>query len=521
MVGSALGRFVVFGTSTGSLAIAMPASVAQQMMRAFVKVMVALAALYSVPLNITRDSPDAEVKAALRRLVRKVHPDKGGSTVHAQQLQSAKDEWEKALGGGHARQAHGRPGSGAGEAEEQAHQNRQRNQPPPPPPSPPPPQPCPAVDAVDTADPEEARKVYRIHAPAVLMAYNGCQDLGQWHRFLAFVRSHVKQWCVKHWCVTLETSKADKMHVHLMLQFKKKTDRTSRSFAFEGILPRCDQHDLLGEGWCRKKMQESINRGMFYCWADKIGTQFDESGKPCTDGNYQPCWTRARTTYPVKGRWPESLWKARKLTHEKYEQYLFATRDGVLPRKRNLDACREKEEMDVQQAEIQARVKRIRGNPMLFRPFPKVPQADAWLQLFARDRLRYPILVVWGPSHTGKTEWAKTLFKHPLELKVGTFGHFPSGMKAFNRKVHGGLILGDIRDLQFIVDHQEKVQVKYDALVEFASTPGRALPYTKDLFAAPIVVTVNNITKHLEYLENHDWLKQEENRILVRFPPVA
>ena len=48
-------------------------------------------------------------------------------------------------------------------------------------------------------------------------------------------------------------------------------------------------------------------------------------------------------TYPVKGRWPEDLWKARKLTHAKYEEYLYACRDGVLSRKRNLDACKEHE----------------------------------------------------------------------------------------------------------------------------------------------------------------------------------
>ena len=29
--------------------------------------------------------------------------------------------------------------------------------------------------------------------------------------------------------------------------------------------------------------------------------------------------------------------------------------------------------------------------------------------------MRYPILVVLGGSFGGKTEWAKSLFKHPLE----------------------------------------------------------------------------------------------------------
>ena len=46
--------------------------------RAFVKVLLALAAQYSVSLQLTRDSPDAHLLPAFRRVVKKVHPDKGG-----------------------------------------------------------------------------------------------------------------------------------------------------------------------------------------------------------------------------------------------------------------------------------------------------------------------------------------------------------------------------------------------------------------------------------------------------------
>ena len=46
------------------------------------------------------------------------------------------------------------------------------------------------------------------------------------------------------------------------------------------------------------------------------------------DGNYEPVWTRALARYVVAGRWPEKLWKARKLTHEKYQEYIFLCRDG-------------------------------------------------------------------------------------------------------------------------------------------------------------------------------------------------
>ena len=45
---------------------------------------------------------------------------------------------------------------------------------------------------------------------------------------------------------------------------------------------------------------------------------------------------------------------------------------------------------------------------------------------------------------------------------------------------HDGLVLDDVRDLRFLVRHQEKLQGKYDAMVEFASTPGSQLAYEKD-----------------------------------------
>ena len=113
-----------------------------------------------------------------------------------------------------------------------------------------------------------------------------------------------------------------------------------------------------------------------------------------------------------------------------------------------------------------------RSNPQLHHPFPPVPEAQAWLELFKEDSLRYPILVVLGPSRAGKTEWAKSLFSKPLQLKIGTLQFFPYAMRHFQRDVHDGLVLDDLRNLQFLVDHQEKLQGKYDSLVEFGSTAG-------------------------------------------------
>lgn len=49
-------------------------------------------------------------------------------------------------------------------------------------------------------------------------------------------------------------------------------------------------------------------------------------------------------------------------------------------------------------AAVEERVRRIRSNPQVYKPFPRAPQAKEWLKLFETDALRYPIMVVLGPS---------------------------------------------------------------------------------------------------------------------------
>ena len=62
----------------------MAASGPQQAKRALVKVLLTLAALYSLRLDVARESADDVVTRAFRRVALKVHPDKGGLLAHAQ-----------------------------------------------------------------------------------------------------------------------------------------------------------------------------------------------------------------------------------------------------------------------------------------------------------------------------------------------------------------------------------------------------------------------------------------------------
>jgi len=257
-------------------------------------------------------------------------------------------------------------------------------------------------------------------------------------------------------------------------------------------------------------------------WANKIGTAVDHSGRLCRAGNYEPAWLKgqkraATAWYAVAGRWAEDLWKAYKLSDAVYREYLHLSKDGIAARRRNLEAFEGWREENDSAATVASRTKRIRGNEQIYQPFGAVPEAQDWIGLFARDALRYPILLVHAPSHSGRTEWAASLFKKPLLLEIGDKGVFPNEMRKLNRKIHDALILDDIRDLTFLTSNQEQLQGKYDRLVEFASSACGQHAFCKDLFCLPVVGTINNDTRNLDLLITSDFLSNPNNVRLLSF----
>ena len=438
--------------------------------RAFVSLLLAVASIFSIQVRVNRDSHESALRNAYEEVLAHVGR-KRTAKDKVQELRRAKASWEEASV---KKAAAGRPPSGG----------------------------C------------------RFQGLAVLLTYQSLQDSSHWQRFIHHVKKQLKTWNVKYWCATLEACKTGRLHAHLMLQFHHSKDRSSAAFRFDGIPPNVSSHDYLHEGLGRRNPQVSIDRGFFYVYASKLGTVQNDSGQDYVEGNYMPAWVTVNglATYKVQGKWPEALWKHYKLDDSMYERYLFLARDGVQARKRNLDACKTWRETQEEQIEINAVVKRIRSNPAVYQPFPEVPQVSAWLRVFKTDRLRYPLLIILGPSASGKTEFGKSLFQSPLALKVGDTEVFPAKMVEFKRNFHDALILDDVRDLNFLISHQEKLQGKYDSRIEFATTQGGTCFYTKYLFKIPTVVTVNYTTRHLDFLDSNDWLNKPQNTVLLKWP---
>ena len=421
----------------------MPTSSLDGAKRNFVKVIKEVARKYGMNLGLIRDSTDSEVLTAYKAAARKAHPDKGGLREDMQKLTEAREQWDAARA---ASRSAGRPAAdsrchGGGAIQVQRISDAVTSQ-------------------AKVSHSNKRRAPYRFQGAAGLLTYQGLRDVKHWHDLIAKFRLVKKEWRVWRWCATLEEAPTTKtLHVHLMVQLREAIDKPRDFFALDGIPPNVSSNDLLGGSLKGRFPQASVDRGMFYVWADKEGTARTAEGKECVEGNYGPCWEKGYLeTYMVKGKWPEDLWKQRKLSHETYDKYLFLCRDGVVSRKRNMDAVTAREQGLAEKAEMAVVSKRIRDNTQVFTPFPRVPEAEAWLQLLKVDRLRYPILIALGQSLSGKTEWVKDLLHYALELKIGTLEDFPDSLRTFDRKSHGGGRLIAFAYLQQTTHHQPQPQ---------------------------------------------------------------
>ena len=491
----------------------MPTSAVLAAKRDLVKLFRQLARKYGVLVTLDRDSDSNVLLSSYKAVALKVHPDKGGDADDMKLLTTARTAWDVTRSAA----GEGKGGRPAGQA---APEWRRTGGAAPAAGAPP------LTSAPHAGHPDHAlasvQRKSKLPSPftftrfALMLTYH-LRDMKHFYAIMRAQKTKHREWGVRRWCATCEAcTTTDGLHTHVMLQFLQSTKRSLADFELVGVKPNASLNDYCGGSIGGRNAQMSIDRGMFYVFADKIGTARESSGKICVYGNYFPCWETGRCEkYQVKGAWAETLWKKRKLTHAKFEEYLFLTRDGVISRKRNMDAVIAHEEELEEKIEMEAVVQRIRKNRTLFQPFPEVRGACQWLGELKADALRYPILITLGESGKGKTEWTKSLFKRPFVLQIGALGQFPDRMRKFQRKLYDALVLDDIRDLKFLEDHQDKLQGKYDALLEFGTTAGGTCAFTKWLFRVPVAVTINFSTRHLEWLVSHDWLSRPGNRALA------
>lgn len=122
----------------------------------------------------------------------------------------------------------------------------------------------------------------------------------------------------------------------------------------------------------------------------------------------------------------------------------------------------------------------------------------------------------------GKTELAKSLLPPVLKLDIGKLTFFPDRMRSYSRKSHKSVVLDDVRDLEFLSEHQHVLQSSWeDDAITFASTAGGTREYSKYLYRTPFIVTVNPSTKNLDYFQTHSFLSKPENCVVFELTEKA
>jgi hypothetical protein len=98
----------------------------------------------------------------------------------------------------------------------------------------------------------------------------------------------------------------------VVLGLTRESTDTQVKAAYKQVSRRAhpDQGGEVGEGFCKKKLQQSLDRGFFYVWANKVGTVRGADGKILVAGNYEPAWTKARCRQAHDRSSEASAWEA-------------------------------------------------------------------------------------------------------------------------------------------------------------------------------------------------------------------
>ena len=160
--------------------------------RALVSLLIRFAKLYAVILDITRDSVDADIRKAFKKMSRKCHPDRGGNGEHQQAINDAYSAWGQAERDSKERSRGRKPSAANAD---------------------------PGKVMLPLRQQAKAKKDFRFQSAAVLLTYQKFDRKGVWEDFVAYVRESLCRWKAKFWCATMETNTDLTFHLHLSLQF--------------------------------------------------------------------------------------------------------------------------------------------------------------------------------------------------------------------------------------------------------------------------------------------------------------
>jgi hypothetical protein len=347
-----------------------------------------------------------------------------------------------------------------------------------------------------------AKQPFRLQSRAFMLTFNSlrfvlCLEL--WASFLSWIKLKVSEFKASEWSATLEESlQADekgRVHFHAYLSWTKPglkgiDHRSTDAWVFQHVRPRIDKNtEARGpQEWLR-----SVQHGHFYVSVEKKGTLYTET-------NDAP-WLAGWAPEPW---WVTKLWRLHKLDHAQYKFLSTQLREGHDRRNACLDAVKVAESSFEFLAEQEAAREAVSARAFPFKPL--TADVERWIMHYEEISERYKMLILHGPSRTGKSRLARSLFGDKRTLVVDVQHADHPDLRGYRRRQHRAILLDEVSSLAFIVANKKLLQAHVDGAI-LGQSSTQLFSYAVFLWRVPIILTTNNWD--MSGLKEHekDWIR--------------
>ena len=326
---------------------------------------------------------------------------------------------------------------------------------------------------------------FRLQSKAFMMTFNSILFVASaefWVEFVDWVKDRCQTFGAKFWSCTMELSlRSEEVgRVHLHAYWSWTTARgvdhdCTDQWCFRGVRPRVDVNS---EHRGPYEWKRACQHGHWYVQVQKLGTL--ESAT-----NYAP-W---ENDWIPEAWWATALWKQHKLDHETYLRISMQLRDGHDRRKACVDAVIAAESAVAHADEQAAARQAIARRSLPFKPLH--PDIERFKMQHAEIDDRYVCLVLWGPSRTGKSRLARSLYGDDRTLVVDIQHALHPDLRGFRRGHHLCLLLDEMSSPEFIAKNKKLLQAHVDG-AKLGQSATQLYSYNVFLWRVPIIITTNN-----------------------------
>jgi len=358
-------------------------------------------------------------------------------------------------------------------------------------------------------------KEFRLRGRAFLATWNSIEfgtEPGQWRvtfaAFLEFLRTTVQAWRPhKEWTAkmerSLQSSDAGRVHLHAYFSgFPEEIDTADlEALEFHGAKPRLDvNRERRGPAfWSKAKWH-----GHFYTYCS------EKEGSLHWETNVMP-WV----VYTPEAWWIVRLWTAHKIGHAGYLSLSARARDGHTRRKADVEAVKVTEAKERHAKEKAEAAEILAAKWCSFRALPKA--VTDWRDQYLVPDKRYKPLVLWGPSGTGKTELAKSLFGEATTLVVDVENTVSPCLREFDRERHKCVVFDEMQGVQFILGNKKLMQAHLDG-ARLGKSPTGGWEYDVWLWRIPLVCTTNHWPPQGLSSADQNWIDAQVVAVAIHDP---